>query len=411
MSYLRFNTAFLLLIALLLLACGGTREAGRTNISSAYDPGEPLIKPGIAIHHFSMDSTEILFRQMRDQLSYGENGVAELKIKWEVLKGYSSREVIDSATRILYDTLAQAEGNYLTCRQKAMLPTGKYYLLRAGVKDLKTGNYSWKYIHINKKDYRKPQFFKLFCQNGHRLYSPLVNQNDSVVIHYLHSEKLHVTLFREEESVPRPPYVNMRIDDPGLVKDSTFTLHLADGKTAVNDFSRQGIYFLQPDTTVNMGLTLYHFGEDYPYIHHHEDMVPPLQYISTRSEYRRMHSAGSAREAVDAFWLNLADNPQRARVLIRDFYSRVETANRLFYTHAPGWKTDRGMAYIVLGVPQVVYRSDQTETWVYGESARYSAIKLDFHKTDNPYSDNDYRLDRSPAHKDEWLHAISFQRR
>ncbi len=410
LKYLHFF-AIILLVVFLLVACRSFQPAGRTNISRSYDPEKSLINPKVAIYHSSMDSTEVFFRQLREELSYEENGVARVKVKWEVLMGYNSREVVDSATIVFNDTLGQATGPFLLFSQKAALPIGESYLLRAGIKDLTTGNASWKYIHLKKEDYHHSQFFKITRSDGQRVFSPLVNQKDSLVIHYRHSEKLYVTRFREQERVPRPPYMNMRIDDPHLKKDSSFTLNLVDGQSLAYDFSHPGIYFLQSDTTVNKGLTLYHFGMDYPQILRHEDMVPPLQYISTRSEYRRLHSAQNPREAVDQFWLDLADNHERARVLIRNYYSRVEMANKLFYTHTPGWKTDRGMAYIVLGTPQVIYRSDHTETWVYGESTRYNAIKLDFQKTDNPYSDNDYRLERTPAHKDEWLHAIDFQRR
>jgi GWxTD domain-containing protein len=140
-------------------------------------------------------------------------------------------------------------------------------------------------------------------------------------------------------------------------------------------------------------------------------MIPVTRYIATQSEFNDLQEAGKPAEAIDKFWLSITNNQARAKVLIRDYYTRVKQANKLFYTHKPGWKTDRGMFYIVMGPPQLVYRSDDLETWIYGESTKYNALKVNFFKVENPFTENDFSLDRSPTLKDDWFFAIDVWRR
>ena len=101
--------------------------------------------------------------------------------------------------------------------------------------------------------------------------------------------------------------------------------------------------------------------------------VEPLAYIATPREMRELDrraalGSDSARAAFDAFWGSLFRERQRAAAAFRSYYERVEEANRLFSTYTDGWKTDRGMVYVLFGPPDRVEDRFDTEVWVYGAS-------------------------------------------
>jgi hypothetical protein len=97
--------------------------------------------------------------------------------------------------------------------------------------------------------------------------------------------------------------------------------------------------------------------------------------------------------------------------MIKLYYNRVMDANRFFTSYLEGWKTDRGIIYIIYGPPNVVYKGRNVEGWVYGEDKNMLSINFTFRKLDNPFTDNDYSLTRSPAYKDGWYIAVDNWRR
>ena len=55
---------------------------------------------------------------------------------------------------------------------------------------------------------------------------------------------------------------------------------------------------------------------------------------------------------------------ERARSLIKTYYSRVEKANEMFTSHVEGWKTDRGMISIIF-ILQAMLENQNAEVWYY----------------------------------------------
>ena len=64
---------------------------------------------------------------------------------------------------------------------------------------------------------------------------------------------------------------------------------------------------------------------------------------------------------VDKFWLENARNVDKGKSLVSAYYNRVEAANLFFSSYLEGWKTDRGIIYVVLGPPSQVTRNQWQE--------------------------------------------------
>ena len=133
-------------------------------------------------------------------------------------------------------------------------------------------------------------------------------------------------------------------------------------------------------------------------------MAHPLRYISTQKEYEELaqhEKAADFQKAVDSFWLKAAGSIERGQELVAGYYGRVQLANERFSSYVEGWKTDRGIIYTIYGPPSEVYRNDKGETWVYGSSSSMLSYTFNFIHVSNPFTDNDYALNRLSEY--HWL--------
>ncbi len=114
----------------------------------------------------------------------------------------------------------------------------------------------------------------------------------------------------------------------------------------------------------------------------------------------------NVRYAIERFWIDAAGDRERAREAIRIYYGRVETANRFFTSVVEGWRSDRGLVNIIFGTPTSIYKSDLSETWIYGEENNLMSLTFTFVKGKSAFSDNDLVLNRDPLLKGAWYRNV-----
>lgn len=143
-----------------------------------------------------------------------------------------------------------------------------------------------------------------------------------------------------------------------------------------------------------------------------DEMVAALSYLTTRREQEHLEAATTPQEQkrrFDAFWGSLVADRQTATNLLRQYYSRVEEANLLFTSFKEGWKTDRGMLYIVLGPPFYVENQVEQEIWNYSYDEQNPLHQLVFERIRGFQPSTTfahYVLERSPAYEQAWRRAI-----
>lgn len=146
-------------------------------------------------------------------------------------------------------------------------------------------------------------------------------------------------------------------------------------------------------------------------------MVDALEYLATDREMRYLREAHTDVELklrFDAFWAQRAPNRQSAMRLLTHYYSRVEEANLLFSGVKEGWKTDRGMIYIMRGPPLFRERQIEHETWFYTYSDVNPADVFRFDRIIINGVDAVSRnvvLDRHPVYDYEWRRLLDRWRR
>lgn len=150
----------------------------------------------------------------------------------------------------------------------------------------------------------------------------------------------------------------------------------------------------------------------FPRIERLAEMVEALSYIAYEEELAPMRAAETPAEMkrlFDAFWGSIVPNRQAAANLVELYYGRVEEANLYFTAYKEGWKTDRGMVYIVLGPPLQVDTNVREEIWYYSYSDQNPGETFVFEKVNNYRWDDPfdvYILQRRPYYHYPWIRAV-----
>lgn len=204
--------------------------------------------------------------------------------------------------------------------------------------------------------------------------------------------------------VPFPPMETRPADVPKELE----VVPIGDFLTNIpKEFNDEGYFFFQTDTLGRSGQLLKTVHEAFPKVEDWEEMVQMVTYISTRKEHETLLLAQDKKKALDQYWINLTRNPEVAKELIRNYFRMVEFANILFTDFKEGWKTDRGMVFIVMGPPQKVNFYLDREVWSYAGIDDNSEIRFTFARSKTILTPHFYTLNRSRAYQPVWFKNIS----
>ena len=204
--------------------------------------------------------------------------------------------------------------------------------------------------------------------------------------------------------VPFPPMETRPAEVPREINVENRGDFLANVPKMLSD---EGYYFFQSDSNAQTGLLLRTVHDAFPKVNDWEEMVQMVTYISTKKEHETLLLAQDKKKALDAYWLNLTRDPELAKDLIRNYFKQIEFANILFTDFKEGWKTDRGMVYVVMGPPQEVNFFQDREVWSYAGIDDTSKIRFTFTRVKTILSPHFYTLNRSRAFQPVWFKNIS----
>lgn len=205
-------------------------------------------------------------------------------------------------------------------------------------------------------------------------------------------------------AVPFPPMETRLAEVPKEVAVENRGDFLANIPKALKD---EGYYFFQSDSTAQTGILLRTVHDAFPKVKDWDEMVDMVTYISTKKEHETLLLAQDKKKALDAYWYNLTRNEEVAKDLIRNYFKMVEFANILFTDFKEGWKTDRGMVFVVMGPPQEVNFYEDREVWSYAGIDDASKIRFTFMRVKTILSPQFYTLNRSRAYQPIWFKNIS----
>jgi len=418
-NFLRIGLPFvfiMILAATILSSCKTQHRISYQNIATNYNRYKDILHPEYVLFNLNADTSNLYCKiNLNELLRIKPAGLhsyyINFSLKAEVFTSYESNTVIDSLFFKYSDSIQGRD--YFTASFNLKVSSTGNFPVRITLTDLNKGFSSVRILLLNKTIGSSPQDFLVTDEHNYPVFSNYLHrkQRVKVVCRDKSIDSIIVKVFKRDFPVAPLPFVSHKDKPFDYSADSTFVVSFSNGLSEVFELTDESIYHFQPRTDMLTGLTLFRFHDDFPRITLPEQMLYPLRYLTTKNEYNKMIILKDKKMAVDDFWINTAGNTLRAKELIKRYYNRVQDANVFFTSYMEGWKTDRGLIYIIYGNPNIVYRNSDVETWIYGEEFNSMSVSFIFYKRENPFTDNDFILNRSPVFKDTWYNAVDVWRR
>ena len=408
-NHITFGISFFLFIAFFIQACESPSRVSNRNLSGLYSKKNFEPKVEVRFFHENGDSSNVYFSISRSDLLYvkQQKGDSEslIQLSWKLFTGYDSRHLLDSASFIITDKNNFDLNENIYGRFRIKIPIGPLVVCELKITDLNRQSEN-SYIIETVKDstFRSRDCFRIELNNEFLIQNYISTKDTFSIKKTGETKNLLVRYYNREFPLPTPPFSTERIKPFEYFADSIFILDSEKDNSLI--FSQQGFYHFQADSTDKAGYTLFRFSDDFPAMTDALSLLYPIRYLSTRKEHENILMAKDKKAALDNYWIMLGGSQERARELIKQFYSRVQDSNKFFTCHTEGWRTDRGLIYIVFGRPNSVYRNSLSETWIYGSGGNSLSTSFNFEKVKNPFSNNDYMLQRSPSYEMPWYTAV-----
>ena len=415
---MRIRSAGLICFGIFISGCVTVNKMGTHNLSYLYEEKTNFCDLKFTTYHISKSKTRVYYDVklsgfLYERGSADNNFQSQFKISYELYDSFKSATLIDSGSFYFLDSLYFGLDRYFSGEFDVKTVYPGEFVLTVSVDDLsRPMNYATFKELNNTSEYSRENFIMLSDLDEVK-YEHYINDDEYFRIRTNNKEfsKFFVRYYQRDFPIALPPFQ----DDERTVfryrADSVFEVDITTGYTDLIKLNDPGFYHFQVDSTSRDGITVFRYDNDFPRITRSEQMLEPLKYLTTKKEYDEIKSKPDPKDAVDDFWIRNSGNKVRARVMIQKYYTRIQDANIYFTSYLEGWKTDRGIIYIVYGTPSIVYRDTNYEQWIYGEEGNMMSITFNFIKVNNPFTDNDFLLDKSPAYKESWYLSVNNWRR
>ena len=414
----RAFTGVALLVGVIIMAlhvsgCRTARHAGIHTLQYQYHLTDLTPLPYYTLFQFTDDSLRVWFEVPVKPIKEGDEEQPQgFLLRMDLYEHAGSKTIIDSASWFFAADTPVHRGS-ITGYADIFTgePEGRH--LRLVLTHLQhTSSFSWE-TRLPSSWPPSTTHFRLKDDNGHMLHPGTLTPDHtfSMESSLVTTQTVQVRYYRNQHPPALPPFVTGVPGQLSYQADSIFSIQFREGESETLQFTKPGMYHLITDTTSRTGFTMFVRAYPFPRIEHPSQMVAPLRYITTDREFKGLVQAADPQQAAEAFWLEKAGNAMRATRLLREYYRRVERANFLFSSYTDGWKTDRGMVYIVYGPPTTITRTERGEVWTYGESPHLLSLSFPFVRMTNPFTHHDYMLERSTTYKTGWHQRVSSWRR
>jgi GWxTD domain-containing protein len=397
------------------------------DLSYLYNPTKNPINPQYNIINKTDELSELSVRFSTSDLFFSEanpQGVATASILITV-KLYSisqGKALADTAVldlSIVKDTGRQEYVYNLPLK----VEKGVEYVAEVKILDRLRLIVAQDFVEFNTLSYNNRYNFRV---EGHfdknELFSSVLRIDEYVNLLYSrgHIDSLYISFYKSFREVPDPP--SMLLPEKTLDYDPLQFVAIPYSDSLPMMFPKEGIYLCSIARNIKDGFTFLNLGSTYPKVTTPEKMIEPLIYLTSQDELAELKSAAKPKAALDDFWIKCGGNVDKARELIRIFYTRVLYSNYYFTSYKDGWRSERGMIYIIYGPPDKVYKTADGESWGYKKpvikskwGGRYavtdSYLFFNFKKRENVFSDNDFYLSRSETLVTFWDKAIASWRK
>lgn len=412
-----FRYLGLMILVIILGSCSQQKQLNKFNMSNQY-------------------VDEYSGRMMQQQIFHKNDSVSELSIR--VIPSLIPNLKTNQLEVYSYMTLTY--GIYASMNKKDLVETDTYKLsellafdqIKNGIAKLSIPiqmKQNMNYVvlvslqdPVNNKNYLKvlrifkttdaAENYRILDRNDHIIWFPWLEsgQEFKVQYRYTNAPSFYLSYFKPRFSPARPPYAEIDVLEYRKAEVfEHFKLELTNGVSGLIQLPKEGVYKLHSQEENLAGKTLVQFYDSYPSVASDAQKVFALRYLNAKKEFNLMLQDDAA-HTVQEFWFFEDRSKERSQDMMKTYYARMLRANHLFASYKEGWKTDRGMIFMIYGPPDQVYHEMGSEIWEYGSDADYNDMRFVFNIVHTPLIQKEFVLERSEAYKQSWYQLLDHWR-
>ena len=411
------------LLSMILPACQSPalkpKPLREPNLADIYNPGQITLRPDFSIHHIN-DSISVLYvRVFPAELLFSQaNEEGELRARLRI--SYEMRFIDEnSKAGVLADSISltkvlnrnDARNSFFTGLPLRAFIGNKYFLTVKVVDELRRTRNQTSLI-LDKSNRFTAQNYKIVsARTGIPVFSSTLTKGQYFRLQFnqMGYDSIYIDFYNPDKSLPRPVFSTVPEAPIKTYPDTSWVYPYND--TINYELFIPGTYVFRLNKESREGITLMNFGDYYPRIGTADDMLGPLVYLTSTTEFRDLRMQQNRKLAVDNFWLGIAGTTDAAREIIRVYYNRVNFANVNFTSFKEGWKTDRGMIYIIFGVPNSLEIDADSEKWTYFTGRNTNPIEFVFQRKENHFTNLDYQAVKDISSNPYWRTAVNSWRK
>jgi GWxTD domain-containing protein len=426
--YLRFCILIAVIVIINIYSCSTPKPAvDDKDLSYLYNPLKTPINPRYSVFNETDVSSVLSVKFFSTDLYFNEanSSGTPMALITVLVKVYNLSQGMVLADTALYNLDITKDKSKLEYLYKIPMKVekGNEYMADIKIMDNIRQMMVQAFVPFNTvSDFNRYNFYARGHLQKNELLKPLIRKNEffNLVYGRQKPDSLFISVYQPYNEFPYPPSTVLP-EKPGATKPDT-VVALPYSDTLPLMFPRKGIYFCSVGRGINEGYTFLNLGAEFPGMTSAGEMIEPLCYLASEDEVSELKANPKPKMALDGFWLKCGGNVEKARELIRIYYTRVLYANYYFTSYKEGWRTDRGMVYIIYGPPDKLYKSSEGETWGYRKqivkntwgttyTSRIEYLDFTFRKRDNMFSDNEYSINRSETTISYWNQAVAAWRK
>ncbi len=405
------------LFFVLFFSCAGPSKLKKEvetlpNLSFLYNPSASLLHPEYKVYHDKESTSKLMMRLFSDELLFSKMNsaiyIAKIKMEYKMydFDGENMGQLVDSSSVIFEIEIDENQEEFMESIAINALP-GNMYNLEIKMSDLLRNRSNLHYMIVDKRNKNSRQNFNMISAvTGKPLFRNYLDHENRFQLISARNDldSIHVKRFKNYDEIPSPTNAITSYQPTRKIPDTTISYKFND--TLTFSLKDKGIYHFQVEKDSLHGFTVFHFTGNFPKIKNVNEMIGPASYLANSSDFNELSLSENKKIALDRFWLEMADNPNRVRELIRVYYNRVKFANYYFTSDKEGWRTDRGMVYILYGPPKKLYKTMDSEKWVYYDKKKKQDINFIFKVRKNHFAGNDFLLEREEHLGHYWQSAV-----
>lgn len=354
--------------------------------------------------YYSINNSELTYKKEPSDSIFK----ADLELFCSLKSELTSKIAIDTFTIFIKDKQRVVKPGTITGSRLMKIKSGAKYVLSLELKDINRKAMNTSDLEVNKLSLASAQNYIVKEQDSSIVFDNYTFKKRNLLFKNkrLLSTHAFISYAKAVETLPPPPFSNVEIKQEQVPFNTTTKVQANFDSWFPLNLEKEGIYFLRTDSLSNQGCTMFLFGDGFPKVTSHKQMIESIRFITSKDEYENLISATDKQKAIEEFWIKIGGSNERAKQLIKNYYGRVQYANEQFATYKEGWRTDRGMVYIIYGAPTTVYQTTDHETWIYGDDGSPFSTTFQFEKQNNILSNNVFILRRDPMLKNSWYVAV-----